>query len=177
MATSASSPSVISSNHHQNLRSVFVYGSLLADDVVKALLNRVPQNSAAILDNFKRFSIKGRVYPAIRPVENTKVTGRVLLDITDSELDILDIFEDEEYERSTVDVSLIDTSKKVRSYTYVWVNKNDPNLYGEWNFEEWEQLHKNGFLKMTSGFVEELEGPESKPRVATYESFYQNAKD
>ncbi|KAI3990338.1 hypothetical protein MKX01_037677, partial [Papaver californicum] len=69
-------PSPAISSYHQNLHSVFVYGSLLADDVVKALLNRVPQNSAAILDNFKRFSIKGRVYPAILPVENTKVTGR-----------------------------------------------------------------------------------------------------
>ncbi|KAJ0716052.1 hypothetical protein HanPI659440_Chr13g0508441 [Helianthus annuus] len=32
-----------------NIRSVFVYGSLLADDVVRALLRRVPQNSPAIL--------------------------------------------------------------------------------------------------------------------------------
>lgn len=30
----------------------------------------------------------------------------------------------------------------------------------------------NDFIKMTTGFVEELEQPESKPRVATYESFY-----
>ncbi|KAI3959613.1 hypothetical protein MKW92_031876, partial [Papaver armeniacum] len=51
MTTSASSPSVISSHHRQNLRNVFVYGSLLADDVVKALLNRVPQDSPAILNN------------------------------------------------------------------------------------------------------------------------------
>ena len=29
----------------------------------------------------------------------------------------------------------------------------------------------NNFM-MTTGFVEELEQPESKPRVATYESFY-----
>ncbi|KAI3875610.1 hypothetical protein MKX03_001561 [Papaver bracteatum] len=162
---SSSSSSVIS--NHQNPKSVFVYGSLLADDVVRVLLNRVPQNSPAILDNFKRFSVKGCVYPAILPVENTKVTGRVLLDLTDSELDILDTFEDYEYERSIVDVSLMDTLKTMQTYTYVWVNKNDPNLYGEWNFEEWQQLHKNEFLKMTCGFMEELEGPESKPRVET----------
>lgn len=31
----------------------------------------------------------------------------------------------------------------------------------------------NDFLKMTAGFMEELELPESKPRVATYESFFQ----
>ncbi|RZC71919.1 hypothetical protein C5167_035078 [Papaver somniferum] len=132
MATPPSSSSVIS--HHQNPKSVFVYGSLLADDVVRVLLNRVPQNSPAILDNFERFSIKGCVYPAILPVENTKVTGR-------------------------------DTLKIMQTYAYVWVNKSDPNLYGEWNFEEWKQLHKNDFLKMTCGFMEELEGPESKPRV------------
>ncbi|KAI3967888.1 hypothetical protein MKX01_027071, partial [Papaver californicum] len=60
-----------------------------------------------------------------------------------------------------------DTLKKMQAYTYVWVNKNDPNLYGEWNFKEWEQLHKNDFLKMTCGFMEELEGPESKPRIET----------
>ncbi|MFS7928424.1 putative gamma-glutamyl cyclotransferase [Helianthus anomalus] len=60
-----------------NIRSVFVYGSLLADDVVRALLRRVPQNSPAILHGYHRFSVKGRVYPAILPVENKKITGRV----------------------------------------------------------------------------------------------------
>eukprot|EP00268_Persea_americana_P031201 TRINITY_DN3030_c0_g2_i11.p1 TRINITY_DN3030_c0_g2~~TRINITY_DN3030_c0_g2_i11.p1 ORF type:complete len:117 (+),score=11.59 TRINITY_DN3030_c0_g2_i11:102-452(+) len=54
-----------------------------------------------------RFSIKGRVYPAILPVENKKVTGRVLLGITDPELGVLDTFEDVEYERTAVEVSLV----------------------------------------------------------------------
>ena len=38
--------------------------------------------------------------------------------------------------------------------------------------KEWKPVHMNDFIKMTTGFVEELEQPESKPRVATYESFY-----
>ncbi|KAI3967889.1 hypothetical protein MKX01_027072, partial [Papaver californicum] len=75
MATPPASSSALISQH-QKIHSVFVYGSLLADDVVRVLLNRVPRNSPAILDNFKRFSVKGCVYPAILPVENTKVTGR-----------------------------------------------------------------------------------------------------
>ncbi|XP_065850574.1 AIG2-like protein D [Euphorbia lathyris] len=152
---------------------VFVYGSLLADDVVRALLNRVPPSSAAILNDFHRFSIRGRVYPAILPVQNKRVTGRVLFGITDSELDILDTFEDVEYQRTTVDVSLTDGSQKLQTYTYVWVDKNDPSLFGEWDFEEWKRTHMDDFLKMTIGFVEELKQPESKPRVATYESFFQ----
>ncbi|MCL7022825.1 hypothetical protein MKW94_014537 [Papaver nudicaule] len=179
MATVTPPPasSSVITDHHQNHHNIFVYGSLLADDVVRSVLYRVPQNYPAILDNFKRFSIEGRIYPAILPEENTKVTGRVLLGITDSELDLLDKLEDDEYERSTVDVSLIDTSKKMQAYTYVWVNKNDPRLYGEWNFEEWKQLHMNDLLKITSAFMEEMKGPESKSRMATYESFFKQKAD
>ncbi|CAI9099508.1 OLC1v1036344C5 [Oldenlandia corymbosa var. corymbosa] len=102
---------------------------------------------------------------------------QVLLDITPFELEILDYFEDDEYERKTVDVYLMDTSEKMQVDTYVWCNKSDPNLYGEWDFEEWKRLHKEDFIKMSMGFMEELQLPESKPRVATYESFYQQKDD
>ncbi|XVE71405.1 hypothetical protein DITRI_Ditri10aG0147500 [Diplodiscus trichospermus] len=155
------------------VHNVFVYGSLLADDVVRVLLNRIPPYSSALLNGFRRFSIKGRVYPAILPVQNDRVIGRVLLGITDPELHILDEFEDVEYQRTDVEVSLLDSSDKLQAHAYVWNNVNDPNLYGDWDFEEWERVHKESFIKMTTGFMEELELPESKPRVATYESFYQ----
>ncbi|XP_011006654.1 PREDICTED: AIG2-like protein isoform X3 [Populus euphratica] len=59
------------------VHNVFVYGSLLADDVVRALSSRIPQSSPAILNGYHRFSIKGRVYPAILPVESKKVSGKV----------------------------------------------------------------------------------------------------
>ncbi|XXG57938.1 hypothetical protein AAC387_Pa04g0381 [Persea americana] len=165
--------SVAATSNSPLLHSVFVYGSLLADEVVHVLLKRVPDSSPAILNNFHRFSIKGRVYPAILPVENKKVTGRVLLGITDPELGVLDTFEDVEYERKAVEVSLVDNFQKLTAYAYVWANKNDANLYGDWDFEEWKRLHMNDFVKMTGGFMDELEQSESKTRVATYESFYQ----
>lgn len=41
------------------------------------------------------------------------------------------------------------------------------------NYKEWKRVHMNDFVKMTMGFVEELEQPESKSRVITYESFFQ----
>ncbi|KAK4364869.1 hypothetical protein RND71_016227 [Anisodus tanguticus] len=146
----------------QSVFNVFVYGSLLHDDVVRALLKRVPPSSPAILRNFHRFSIKGCVYPAILPVENKKVNGKVLSGITIRELDILDKFEDVEYERRTVDVSqtVLDSSNTLMVETYIWADQSDPNLYGEWDFEEWERLHKQSFLKMTMEFLEELEKPD-----------------
>ncbi|XP_009367958.1 AIG2-like protein D [Pyrus x bretschneideri] len=158
----------------QSPHKVFVYGSLMAEDVCRVLLNRVPQSSPALLNGHHRYSIKERVYPAILPVENKTVAGKVLLGITDPELHILDEFEGAvpEYERSTVDVSLMDTSESLLVQAYVWSNKNDPNLYGDWDFEEWKQLHMKDFvkmIKMTSGFMEKLELPEAKPTVATDE--------
>ncbi|XP_022756296.1 AIG2-like protein D [Durio zibethinus] len=155
------------------VHNVFVYGSLLADDVVRVLLNRIPPSSAALLTGFHRFSIKGRVYPAILPVQNDQVIGKVLLGITDTELHILDEFEDVEYQKTQVEVSLLESSDKLKAHAYVWNNANDPNLFGDWNFEEWARVHKESFIKMTTGFMEELELPEPKPRVTTYESFYQ----
>ncbi|CAA0841837.1 AIG2-like (avirulence induced gene) family protein [Striga hermonthica] len=160
---------------HPPVSNVFVYGSLLSDDVVCALLSRVPRSAPAILPNYQRFSIKERVYPAIIPAEDKKVHGKVLLDITPPELHILDVFEDVEYERTTVDVCLEDSSEKLKAYTYVWENKTDPDLNGEWNFEDWKVLHMKDFLKMTTDFVEEMELPDPKTRVATYESFYKGA--
>ncbi|KAK9280579.1 hypothetical protein L1049_014273 [Liquidambar formosana] len=164
---------VVGTSNPQNLHNVFVYGSLLADEVVQILLKRVPPSSPANLHGFHRFSIKGRVYPAILPVESKKVTGKVLLGITAPELDILDTFEDVEYERSTVEVSLMESCEKLQAQTYVWGDKNDPTLYGDWDFEEWKGIHMNDFMTMTIGFMEELELPESKSRVATYDSFFQ----
>lgn len=38
-------------------------------------------------------------------------------------------------------------------------------------------MHMKDFVKMTMGFMEGQELPESKPRVATYETFYQQGSD
>ncbi|CAL9041628.1 AIG2-like protein D isoform X1 [Musa acuminata AAA Group] len=155
-----------------SLHNVFVYGTLMADEVVRTILKRVPPASPAVLNDYHRFSIKGRVYPAILPAESKKVKGRVLLGITDQELDKLDSFEDVEYERRTVEISLLDKSEKLLANAYVWSDKNDPNLYSEWDFEEWKRLHKKDFVTMTLGFMDDLEQPDSKTRVATYESYF-----
>uniref|UniRef100_I1Q506 Putative gamma-glutamylcyclotransferase n=1 Tax=Oryza glaberrima TaxID=4538 RepID=I1Q506_ORYGL len=153
--------------------SVFVYGSLMQDEVVRTIIKRVPPSSPALLPNYHRFNIKGRIYPAILPVQSKKVAGKVITGVTDAELQILDEFEDVEYVRTRVEISLTDTSETMLADTYVWADAEDPNLYGEWDFEEWKRLHMKDFLAMTHGFMDGLEQPESKSRVETYQSFMQ----
>uniref|UniRef100_A0A0D3F0J6 Putative gamma-glutamylcyclotransferase n=1 Tax=Oryza barthii TaxID=65489 RepID=A0A0D3F0J6_9ORYZ len=141
---------------------VFVYGTLMAEEVVRVLIGRSPSSSPAVLPNYQRFSIKRRVYPAILPVDGKEVSGKVFKGITDRELNVLDIFEDEEYVKRTVEISLTDTSEKLLAYAYIWGNQDDPDLYGEWDFEEWKRVHLEDYVKMTQEFMEELEQLEPK---------------
>ncbi|KAJ4792285.1 hypothetical protein LUZ62_043531 [Rhynchospora pubera] len=138
--------------------NVFVYGTLMADEVLHVLLTRVPSSSPALLPNFHRLSIKGRVYPAILAKENKTVSGKVLKGLTDAELEMLDTFEDERYIRKSVEISLVDKSEKLLAEAYVWSNVDDPDLYGEWDFEEWKRLHINDYITKTKNFMERIGG-------------------
>ncbi|XP_038897447.1 AIG2-like protein D isoform X2 [Benincasa hispida] len=154
---SASLASLAPLHPQQNLHSVFVYGSLMADEVLRILLKRTPQSSDAVLNGYQRLSIKGRVYPAIIPVDSKKVSGKILSGIKNSEMDILDAFEDVEYKRITVEVSSMDSLEKLLVYAYVWGNEKDPDLYGDWDFEEWKRDHLEAYIKMVNEFMEEFE--------------------
>lgn len=58
--------------------TAFVYGTLLADEVLKLLIRRVPPSKPATLSGFSRHRVKGQVFPAIIPATpQDKVQGKV----------------------------------------------------------------------------------------------------
>ena len=58
--------------------SAFVYGTLLAPEVVKTLIKRVPKMVPAHLKGFTRYRVRGEVYPAIVPTKPEDVVqGKV----------------------------------------------------------------------------------------------------
>lgn len=58
--------------------TAFVYGTLMADEVVRVLINRVPTTRPATLHGYRRYRIKNAVYPAILPSTTTdSVKGKV----------------------------------------------------------------------------------------------------
>ena len=73
-------------------KAAFVYGTLMAPEVVQALIKRVPPMKPAKLHGYTRHSVKGVVFPAIVPDagDRSVVQGQVILELTDSEVDILD---------------------------------------------------------------------------------------
>ncbi|KAH9556326.1 hypothetical protein CY35_07G020500 [Sphagnum magellanicum] len=80
-------------------RNVFVYGTLLAPEVVSALIHRAPTSSPALVHDYHRHGVKDRIYPAVSPAKGDKVYGKVLFDLTEWELEVFDMFEDIEYTR------------------------------------------------------------------------------
>ncbi|GKB80978.1 AIG2-like protein D [Tanacetum coccineum] len=77
----------------------------------------------------------------------------VLSGLSATELDILDTYEAQEYDKRTVD----DTSEVIPAYAYVWGNSTDPDLYGDWDFEDFKKSNLKAYVEMTKDFVKELE--------------------
>ncbi|KAG5400895.1 hypothetical protein IGI04_015502 [Brassica rapa subsp. trilocularis] len=150
------------------LHDVFVYGSFQEPDIVNIMLERTPEIISVTLPGLcnyvrvdgdggffsKRFRLKGRLYPCIVPSEAGEVHGKVLMGLTDKELSNLDAVEGNEYEKVTVEVVRKENSAKMIVKTYIWINKNDPDMYGEWDFEEWKQLHMPKFMETIKEIIE-----------------------
>lgn len=90
----------------------FVYGTLMADEVLRLLLRRVPPSRAARVQGLRRCRVRGQVFPAVVAAaagdeEGAGVRGRVLLGLTPREVEILDIYEAEEYRRERVSCAIV----------------------------------------------------------------------
>ncbi|CAA0406380.1 AIG2-like protein A [Arabidopsis thaliana] len=144
------------------LHNVFVYGSFQDPDVINVMLDRTLEIVSATLPGFQRFRLKGRLYPCIVPSEKGEVHGKVLMGVTSDELENLDAVEGNEYERVTVGIVREDNSEKMAVKTYIWINKADPDMFGEWNFEEWKRLHKKKFIETFKKIMECKKKPQGQ---------------
>mmetsp|Transcript_28040 Transcript_28040/g.61366 ORF Transcript_28040/g.61366 Transcript_28040/m.61366 type:complete len:158 (+) Transcript_28040:77-550(+) len=133
--------------------SAFVYGSLLAPEVLHALLGRVPKQSKASLSGYKRYSIKQRPYPGIIRDSDSVVLGEVLHDLTREDQDILDEFEDIRsgyYAKTAASVVLQESQETFNTEVYVYCSQSD--LYGDWSYESFREEHLEDYVEMCKQF-------------------------
>jgi gamma-glutamylcyclotransferase (GGCT)/AIG2-like uncharacterized protein YtfP len=97
---------------------LFVYGTLLAPELRRALLGHPLQGQPGILDGFARYRIKHAVFPAICPAPGQRIVGEVLTAVTAADWLTLDRFESDLYARQVVEISLTD-GRLVDADTYV----------------------------------------------------------
>ncbi|KAG2447215.1 hypothetical protein HYH02_007955 [Chlamydomonas schloesseri] len=119
----------------------------MADEVLRLLIKRVPRTRPATLAGYTRYKVKGQVFPAIVPsTSECKVEGKVLLDLSDKELEVLDVYESEEYYRATVS-PVLDDGSSIKADVYVWKDQYRDQLQLEpWSYEDWFANHHDAWV-------------------------------
>ena len=124
----------------------FVYGTLLFDDIVRALTNRTFETTPARLRGFVRHAIvrdQGiEAYPAIKPDASGSIRGRLLLDVDAVSAGLIDRFEGDppDYQPTPVGVESAG-GRIIAATTYVARPSLVSRLNGAWNPAEFERVH------------------------------------
>lgn len=100
----------------EGTRNLFVYGTLLLDDVVTTLLDRIPHYLHATAPGWRIVCLPQKVYPGLVPGQG-EAHGKVFTDLTDVEWATLDTFEDPDYTLTPVRVL---TPLETDALTYIW---------------------------------------------------------
>jgi gamma-glutamylcyclotransferase (GGCT)/AIG2-like uncharacterized protein YtfP len=135
--------------------NIFTYGSLMYPSVFEALTEIRFEFEDIALKDYERRAITGKKYPGIRHLPGASVNGRLWLDIDESSLTMLDLFEDSLYERRAVEL----TSKSgtlLNAYAYVVPISLEHTLAAEdWDSKIFEELHLNSYVGMCGRFRSE----------------------
>ena len=95
---------------------LFVYGTLLFDEVLEPLLGRLPASRPAQLEDHQARRLPGVPWPGLIEHPGGIVAGRLLVDLEDDEVMLLDEYEDDYYELVAVVVSVGQTRLEATTY-------------------------------------------------------------
>ena len=103
--------------------NIFTYGTLMFPELVYALTGKNFRSEDAHIENYIRYKVitsnSYEEYPAIIENSGSNVNGKLLYDIDDESLKIIDFYEGDEYKRVTRPISLSDKTP-IEAFVYVW---------------------------------------------------------
>lgn len=130
---------------------VFTYGSLMFAPVWNKLVKGKYSATKGVLYNYARRCVKDEEYPVIFRA-NEKVKGAVYYDVSEEDMQILDDFEGEFYERITVDIETHTQTIQAEVYalkeSYFSIIEDTP-----WSEEAFEKEGMKRFLESYKGFI------------------------
>lgn len=147
-------------------QACFVYGTLMFDEVLQALINRSPRKSSAVIRGYRRYCIRDQVFPGTVAATDSQVQGVVLFDISPQELEIFDEFEGEEYDKVSVQPELDEGAEAGlvgECSVYLWRHDLRGLLYGEWDPEGFRERYLQSYVAMCTGFAAELREQKGRP--------------
>lgn len=135
--------------------ALFVYGTLMSPQVLKVLLGRVPplMEPAILKGRFRRHPVLEQVYPGLIVPYNDEgssgistTRGMLLQEIKPHELQVLDWFEGDDYEKHTVEVQTL-SDVSCQAQVYLWCRpRGELDLQSEWNFSDFEERYLEWYL-------------------------------
>lgn len=97
---------------------LFAYGTLMVPQMVRRLLGRGITSVSGTLEDYACYAVKHQIYPAIVAVNGSNVSGLVYQDLMENDLEKLDQYEGDMYDRTEVRVQLSD-GNYILCQTYV----------------------------------------------------------
>ena len=131
---------------------LFVYGTLMAEAVMRSVCGQPFASTPATLHDFRRRRVSGEVYPAIIPCPGDRVEGALYSGLNATQLALLDVFEGTMYRRAIVDVM---TGSGWRSaHTYIMSPAYRHALTDEpWSLDGFSSNGLRDFIGDYSGFA------------------------
>jgi gamma-glutamylcyclotransferase (GGCT)/AIG2-like uncharacterized protein YtfP len=131
---------------------IFTYGSLMFNEVWGKLTKGNYRFEKGLIEGYARRCVKEEEYPAIFKA-NESVRGIIYYDVNDEDLTILDDFEGEFYERTTLK-AILENLEHITVEAYVLKNKYHDIIDDRaWNEAYFEQEGIKRFIERYKGFI------------------------
>jgi gamma-glutamylcyclotransferase (GGCT)/AIG2-like uncharacterized protein YtfP len=146
--------------------SLFVYGTLMAPEVMQTLLGRLPPSTrgTTVSGRYARHPVRNRLYPGMiiqttqapaKEESSSVVEGIVYYNLQPNELRRLDWFEDVDYTRTELTVQLLNedddnASSTLSTQGYLWTNSiKELDTSRDWNFADFVEKDLQRYLLQT----------------------------
>lgn len=128
---------------------LYTYGTLQVPAIFRHIVGRTVEGHPTSLDGYARYRVRACVYPAIVEELGGRVPGLVYGGLSTSELERLDNYEGELYERRLLPV--LHGSLHVEAYVYVLRADQRHLLSTEaWDLDSFTREHLSRYLQQVS---------------------------
>lgn len=128
---------------------LFVYGTLVIDQVIRTLIDRVPAHEPATSQGWRVARLPHRPYPGLVR-DDGQAPGRLYTDLTAREWATLDAFEDPTYILTTIEV----LPSSGPALAYIWP---DEHLPGAWSLDDFSATDLTHYLERCGAWRQRYE--------------------
>ena len=120
--------------------ALFVYGTLQFPDVLRALIDRIPDASSATAHGWRVAALPGQVYPGLVPADAGTAQGLLMTGLTTEEWQTIDAFEAIGY-----DLRRLELDNNRRGWAYVCAPHIEASPQ-DWSAEEFARQHLHAYI-------------------------------